>query len=214
MTNPDAAASHPTTSPNDPAIGDLLRAFGRLRHLLVKPATSLVPLPSTGRRVDLAKVMACQAVADAVDGALGGSTEGAGSAPGAEGAAVGTHPTVKDIAVSLGLEHSTASRLLGDAEGEGLLVRGTDPADRRRTTVELTSLGRAVARESAAIQSHVLGAALAQWEAAEIRILARLVERFDRSLRAEIPDIIRQCQVDVWGPHSAPASPTADAPVS
>lgn len=183
MTNLDVGASGPTMSPDDPAIGDLLRAFGRLRRLMIKPATSLVPLPSTGRRVDLAKVMACQAVADAAEIA---SSEGAG-----------TSPTVKDVALALGLEHSTASRLLGEAEGEGLVVRGTDPADRRRTTVTLTDLGRSVVRESVEIQSRVLGAVLEGWERAEVCVFARLIERFAGSLHAEVPDILRQCQVDI-----------------
>lgn len=180
MTTPDGGTPPTATAADASCISDLLRAFTRLRRLMIRPAASLLPLPSTGRRVDLAKIMACQAVADASESPLSSGRV--------------AQPTVKDVAAALQLEHSTASRLLGEAEGEGLLVRSTDPADRRRTTIVLTDLGRTVVRESAAIQSHVLGTALAEWEPAEIRTLARLVERFAGSLHAELPDILRQCQ--------------------
>lgn len=191
MTTTDGGTTAAPT-PEDPAIGDLIRAFTRLRRLMVKPAASLLPLPSTGRRVDLAKLMACQAVAEAVAGVPGS----AGGAP----------PTVKDVALALELEHSTASRLLGEAEGEGLVVRSTDPADRRRTTVELTDLGRTVVRESTAIQVRVLGAALADWESDEIRTLAGLVQRFAGSLHKELPDILRQCHTEIGRRAAAPVS--------
>ena len=177
MDDNESALTGRLTSPHDDeVIGDLVRAFTALRRQMVKPATATLPLPSIGRHVDLAKILACHAVADAF--------ESSGGLP----------PTVKDIATALELEHSTASRVLGDAEAEGLVVRGTDPADRRRATLALTDLGQAVARESVEMQKAVLGRTLAGWKPGDVRTLARLIERLTESLHAELPAILQQYQ--------------------
>ena len=193
MADDDSARTERRTSPHDDeVIGDLVRAFTALRRQMIKPATATLPLPSVGRHVDLAKILACHAVADAA--------EGSGGVP----------PTVKDVAIALELDHSTASRVLGDAEAEGLVVRGTDPADRRRATLSLTDLGRAVARESVEMQKSVLGQTLAGWKPDEVRTLVRLIERLTESLHAELPRILRQFQRDLADGHRAePGSSTA-----
>ena len=178
----DDDRSGPPTTHDVAVINNLVRAFARLRRAMVRPATAVLPFPSIGRQVDFAKVLACHAVAESAE-----STESA------------THglPTVKDVATALELEHSTASRILGEAEAEGLVTRGTDTADRRRTTVVLTDLGRALVSESNQMQNYVLDQTLAQWEPNDVRTLARLIERLAVSLHAELPTVLQECQVDL-----------------
>jgi DNA-binding MarR family transcriptional regulator len=159
---PRSAETGGTTLPDD-LIDALSRGFRRLRHGMVKPPLATIPIPSLGRPIDIAKVFACDAVAELTE---------SGGAGGAGGAV-----TVKDVAAALELEHSTVSRLLSEAEADGLLVRGEDPADRRRTTVSLTVLGEQVVADSAAMRRFLTRSLLAGWDRAEVETLARLVTR-------------------------------------
>jgi DNA-binding MarR family transcriptional regulator len=144
--------------------------FFALRRLLVKPTTTALPIPSLGRSLDLSLVMACEAVraAEHLSGQL---------------------PTVKDIATMLQLEHSTASRMLGEAEQEGLVARGTDADDRRRTTLSLTSTGRAVTRDSADIRTWFVGQVLADWDPADVQQLVDVLRRAVSSFTAKMTDV-------------------------
>lgn len=157
----DADADADAVTEYAPAVIEQLdRAFLRIRRMMNKPAVMTLPLASVGRRIDLAKIMACQAIADAAESPCGGGM-----------------PTVKDVAVALDLEHSTASRLLGEAEVEGLVVRGTDSADRRRTTLALTETGRMVVTESAALRWRIMGDLFAGWDPGDVQTLATLLGR-------------------------------------
>jgi DNA-binding MarR family transcriptional regulator len=53
--------------------------------------------------------------------------------------------TQKELALTLQLEKSTVSRLVGNLEGRGWLVRETNPNDGRSVRLCLTSKGRQVA---------------------------------------------------------------------
>ena len=53
-------------------------------------------------------------------------------------------PTVSRLAELLGVSKQATSRLVDDMVTSGFLQRGGDPADRRRTPLQLTSLGRQV----------------------------------------------------------------------
>ena len=53
-------------------------------------------------------------------------------------------PTVTRLAELLGVSKQAASRLADDMVTAGFLQRGGDPADRRRTPLQLTELGAAV----------------------------------------------------------------------
>ena len=178
--DPDhASAAH------DPAVIDrLVRTLMRLRRVMVKPATATLPLPSIGRRLDIAKIMACHAVADA-------AAHDSATPFGAEA------PTVKDIAFTLELDHSTASRLLGEAEADGLVIRGTDPTDRRRTTVELSELGRAVTKDSATLQALVLDRVLAEWDAHDLQALTHLLDKLASTMAVRLPDVMHDAQVEL-----------------
>lgn len=133
------------------------RSLMALRQVLVRPVTAELPVPSLGRSVDFAKVMACEAAAmlASADAPL----------------------TVKSLSAALHLDHSTMSRVLADAEANGLLVRGSDPADRRRTTVELTEDGRSLVADGIAMRTWFMGQLLDDWTTEDVDTLARLLER-------------------------------------
>lgn len=136
-------------------LADLDHAFIRLRRLVAKPPTGQVPIADC--RVDLAKALACEAIADL-------------SAAGPV--------SVKDVAGYLDLEPSTASRLLLEAEGVGLLTREPHPRDRRSTAVVLTDLGRQVVAATRPIRLDFLQHVTADWDEADLTRLAALVGRF------------------------------------
>jgi DNA-binding MarR family transcriptional regulator len=141
----------------DILVDTLDKAFRRVRKSMIRPPAGLVPVPALGRQLDIAKIFAC----DAID----------------ELSASSTSVAVKDVAAELDLEHSTVSRLLGEIEDDGLLARGVDPADRRRTTVALTPLGRAVVADATAMSRFFTRILLAEWPRSDVEELARLMTR-------------------------------------
>ncbi len=150
------------------------RALLRMRRSVVRPEIVAVPIPALDHSVDLAKVMACLAVSD-----LHALAE--------------PHPTVtvKDVAAALELDHSTASRLLVDMQAEGLIERSSDPADRRRTVVDLTPTGEAVVRESSSIRTWAIDMMLAEWSEADLAEFTRLVERFGATIESRMPGVLQ-----------------------
>jgi len=169
---PPATALQPFV--HDPAALERLdRAFLRMRRILVRPEVAALPIPSLGRTVEFAKVMACLAIAEGPD--LVGLVH---------------PPTVKDIAALLQLDHSTTSRLLTEAEAEGLLVRATDDEDRRRTIVELTDAGRSVVADSSAIRAWAIGALLADWSPSDVATFTEYLERMTATFGLRMPAIL------------------------
>lgn len=177
MTAPDTPAPGPAsgTLAHDPAVIERLdRALLRMRRTVVRPEITSVPIPALGRTVDLAKVMACLVIAD-----LQALEDPAPPV------------TVKDVAAALELEHSTASRLLTEAEAEGLVIRRTDPTDRRRTVAELTSTGQAVVEQSSAIRAWAIDAMLSEWPATDLTAFTELVERFSATIETHSEAVLR-----------------------
>ena len=181
-TAPDAAGARPAlTDPGavpvgasgahlpDDLIDTLDRSFRRLRRSMIRPPAGLVPVPALGRPLDIAKIFACDAVAEL-------ST---------------TRPTVsvKDVAAELDLDHSTVSRLLGEVEEDGLLVRGSDPVDRRRTTVELTDLGRAVVADATAMTRFFTRILLAEWPREDVEALTTLLGRLAETVQRRLDSL-------------------------
>lgn len=159
---------------HDPALIERLdRALLRMRHTVVRPEITSVPIPALQRTVDLAKVMACQVIADL------------------QGLEHPSRPvTVKDVASALGLEHSTASRLLTETEAEGLISRITDPTDRRRTVAALTPTGRAVVEQSSAIRTWAIDTILCEWSTEDLDAFTQLVERFSTTIEARSQEVL------------------------
>ncbi len=86
--------------------------------------------------------------------------------------------TVGTVAQYLGLDPSTASRVIADAVRDGLLARAASQADGRRSLLELTQDGRALASAASSYQRSVFEAVTASWPDAERQEFARLFVRF------------------------------------
>lgn len=143
---------------HDELLSRLDRSINRLRRLVTRPPDVSVVLPGSDRSVDLAKLLACGAVWQLAD--------------------QGEQASVKAVSHALDLEHSTTSRLLGECEAEGLLSRSTDPADRRRTVVQLTDLGTEALDAALEHREAFLQRALASWRREDLVTLVTLFERF------------------------------------
>ena len=160
--SPDGLGTHLP----DQLVDTLDKAFRRLRKAMIRPPAGLVPVPSLGRQLDIAKIFACDAVAEL--------------------SADRDTVSVKDVALTLDLEHSTVSRLLGEVEADGLIVRGQDPVDRRRTTVELTELGTAVVSDSTAMTRFFTRLMLAEWTREDVEDLQRLMTRLAETVATKL----------------------------
>jgi len=171
---PDAPGAHLP----DPLLDSIDKTFRKLRRAMIKPPAGLVPVPALGRQLDVAKIFACDAVADL--------------------AASGRAVSVKDVAAALDLEHSTVSRLLGEIEAEGLAVRGVDAQDRRRTTVELTDLGRAVVNDATAITRFFTRLLLAEWPREDVEALTSMLGRLADTVNRRL-DLLPELAVEEFG---------------
>jgi DNA-binding MarR family transcriptional regulator len=159
----------------DELVDTLDRAFRGLRKSMIRPPAGSVPVPALGRQLDMAKLFACEAVAELSE------TQASVS--------------VKDVAALLDLEHSTVSRLLGEVEDDGLVVRGVDPADRRRTTISLTYLGRAVVADATAMSRFFTRILLADWDRHDVEQLTTLMSRLSGTVHdrlALLPELALQ----------------------
>jgi DNA-binding MarR family transcriptional regulator len=136
-----------------------------MRRISVKPPLMTVTLPGTTRRIDFAKLLACGAI-----DALSAAPEPV---------------TVKSVAATLDLEHSTASRLLTEAETEGLVERHAHPTDRRSSALTLTALGREIADAFRQARLRFIAGTLAQWAPEDVAAFTELLDRF-------VSDVITQ----------------------
>lgn len=160
---------------HDPAqLERLDRALLRMRRTVIRPESTAVPIPALRRTVDLAKVLACLAISDL------------------QGPDDPRRPVaVKDVAIALTLEHSTASRLLAETEAEGLIDRSTDASDRRRTVVHLTPTGEEVVAQSSAIRTWSIDAILSQWSPDELSAFTALIEKFSDTIEERSQSVLR-----------------------
>ena len=181
--SPDAGAHLP-----DDLVDALDRSIRRLRRVMLRPIAAQVPVPSLGRPLDVAKIFACDAVAE-----LSAHQDAV---------------TVKDVAALLDLEHSTVSRLLTEAEAEGLLVRAPDPHDRRRTTVALTDLGRDVVVDATLMTRFTTRLLLAEWSRDDVSGLQQQLGRLADTVATRL-DAIQQVALHEL---EAPPIPAAASP--
>jgi DNA-binding MarR family transcriptional regulator len=164
---------------DDGVIDDLDRAFRRLRRSLVRPAMVEQPIPCLGRPLELAKVLALDALHEL--------------------AATGEQVSVKDVAATLDLEHSTVSRLLGELDTEGLLVRGVDPDDRRRATLALTETGKQVVADAGRMRRLIARTVLADWNERDVTTLASLLGRLADSAAERLASLPAQVEAELAG---------------
>jgi DNA-binding MarR family transcriptional regulator len=148
------------------ALFTLGRTFARqsLRDLLHEPS---------GRAVDLSRVL----VAQAVDDGLGADD---------------SEVTVGTVAERLGIDPSTASRLVADATRDGYLARSASQHDGRRARLTLTDAGRQLVAASRQFQRQVFLEATATWTEQERIQFARLFVRFAEAVAGQHAEVTSQ----------------------
>lgn len=146
--------------------------INRMRRLVTRPPSEAVPITRLGHRVDLAKIMACEAIDD-----LSQAHAELGSGP----------VTISDVAAALQLDRSTVSRLVGECESEGLIRRTKLATDARRVGLELTDDGRIAMEESAEQRCRFLGYATESFTPEDLKIFVSLMERFTDEVTAGLP---------------------------
>src|SRR5690606_30659743 len=85
---------------------------------------------------------------------------------------------VTEAAAAMGTDQARASRLAGRALAEGLVRRGADPEDGRRSPLELTGAGEEVLARVAEFRRSVVAEATRGWARADREALAVLLGRF------------------------------------
>ena len=94
--------------------------------------------------------------------------------------------SLKELAAGVGLNHSTVSSIVDRLEGRGMILRSTDPEDRRITRISVTTGVRDFMRERApALVSDPLARALAQAPEADRRAIRRGLQALRRVLEIE-----------------------------
>jgi DNA-binding MarR family transcriptional regulator len=95
---------------------------------------------------------------------------------GASGA--GGTMTVNGVADALGVDQPRASRLVARAVEAGLVRRGADPADGRRSVLGLTPAGARVLADGHRTRRAAVEAALAGWSVEDRETFARLLRSY------------------------------------
>src|SRR5690606_16633435 len=90
---------------------------------------------------------------------------------------------VTEIADAVGVDQPRASRLVNDATDVGLLRRGPDPRDGRRSIVELTAAGREHLERTVRERRAAVEEGLAGFSADDTAAFADLLARFVAGMR-------------------------------
>jgi DNA-binding MarR family transcriptional regulator len=99
-----------------------------------------------------------------------------------EDAAGGSPTTITELGRRLGVDQPRASKLVNLAVEAGLLRRGHDPADGRRSVLELTGPGRAHLEQVHQFRRSVFAVAMGDWTPDERTVFATLLTRFVANL--------------------------------
>jgi DNA-binding MarR family transcriptional regulator len=150
-------------------------ALFHIRRVWAKPEIirKLRDQGPSGRPVQTSSLLVVHAVAQ-----LSGGDDGCGAPPPAERA---EDVTVGAVAERLGIDPSTASRLVGHAIDAGFIARRPSPRDARRANLQLTDAGRRLKTVADRFRRAYLAELLADWTEAERAEFARLLTRFTRA---------------------------------
>ncbi|WP_344855659.1 MarR family winged helix-turn-helix transcriptional regulator [Planomonospora alba] len=96
--------------------------------------------------------------------------------------------TVGAVAEQLDVDPSTASRLVNDAIGAGLVTREESEVDARRARLTLSEPGRRVLEAVVRYRRAYLDALMADWDPADREAFARLLTRFAEAAAARPAD--------------------------
>ncbi len=99
---------------------------------------------------------------------------------------------VGELADGVGVDDTTATRLVDRLEAAGLAARRSDTGDRRATTVELTSAGAELVGGIAAERQQFFRDVLAALEPRERAELVRLTAKAADALRARSAELARR----------------------
>lgn len=94
---------------------------------------------------------------------------------------------VVDLADRVGRDHTTVSRQVARLEAAGLVLRRAGAADRRVREAAIAPRGKAMTEAVDAARDRIGRAALADWDAADVDDLARLLRRYADAVREPPP---------------------------
>jgi DNA-binding MarR family transcriptional regulator len=95
---------------------------------------------------------------------------------------------VSDVAQTLNVALSVASRQVAALERAGYVERDADPDDRRAHRVQTTEAGRKVLEESHRRMVHAFSRALEDWSPEEIAGLSESLERLRADVHRDVAD--------------------------
>lgn len=90
---------------------------------------------------------------------------------------VGDGASIRDVAVHLAVEHSTASRTVSGLVAAGLLVKSAAADDQRRSVLMLTELGVHALATVTERRRELVAETIADWPTADVDVLVGLLER-------------------------------------
>jgi len=94
----------------------------------------------------------------------------------------GSQPGVAEVATTLSVDRSTASRLISRAVDAGLVERSSSSFDRRRVVVSLAPLGVAATVEADRLRDELLREATSEWSERELASLTTLLAKLKKGL--------------------------------
>ena len=95
---------------------------------------------------------------------------------------------VTDLAEILGVDTPTVTRKVQQLERQGMVVRQTDPDDRRASRIRLTPDGRRTIERVRRARRSWLEQLLQNWEGDDLSALADLLSRFAEDLEQDLDD--------------------------
>jgi DNA-binding MarR family transcriptional regulator len=93
---------------------------------------------------------------------------------------------VTDLAEMLGVDTPTVTRKVQQLERDGLVVRQTDPCDRRASRIRLTPAGRRTIERVRRARRAWLDQLVQNWDDDELSALADLLTRFAEDLERDL----------------------------
>jgi DNA-binding MarR family transcriptional regulator len=165
----DEVKAHEDVIGADAVLDAAGQALFRLGRLFSRQPLQAVLDGRSAQAVELSRVLVVQAVTDEI-----------GSATGPDEPSV--EVTVGVIAERLGIDPSTASRLVAETVREGFLARSASAVDARRACLVVTEDGRALDAASRRFQRQVFEQATHGWSQCDRQAFARLFVRFAASV--------------------------------
>ncbi len=95
---------------------------------------------------------------------------------------------VTDLAEILGVDTPTVTRKVQQLERQGMVIRQTDPDDRRASRIRLTPAGRRAIERVRRARRAWLDQLMQDWDDDDLSALANLLSRFAQDLECDLDD--------------------------